>query len=231
MSRKRLAGIALGLVAGTAVDVLAIPYHLFDYGYSVEGHLVLAPAAAPAAVDDSSFDYNTGLGTILVRAQGSGPHYFGVYLDHELDEQANTFFNEYGEPVHSPAASQSWEIDEPGYTFGNLLSNFQRNQLDNHSGVPSGRPDDVAMAMAWTLSLDTGQTAWMRFDLTVEPPTSGFYLRHYDPDSDRALYFSSSLRILGGATAIPDSGPGWVLPLLGGVGWWVRRRLNGRAQC
>lgn len=229
MSRKRLAGIAIGLVAGASIDALAIPYHLFDYGYSVEGHLVLAPSSAPPAVDDTGFDYNTGLGTIRISAQGSGPHYFGVYLDHELDEETNTFFNEFGEPVRSPAAYQSWEIDEPGYTFGNLLRNFQNNQLDNHTGVPSGRPDDVAMAMAWTLSLDTAETAFMRFDLTEEPPTTGFYLRHYDPDSGRALYFSSSLQILGSSTAIPDSGSSWMLPLVLGTGWLVRRRMNGNA--
>ncbi len=230
MSRKRLVGITLSLVVGASVEGWAVPYHLFDYGYSIEGRLVLAPASAPASVDDSAFDYNTGLGSILVSAQGSGPHYFGVYLDHELDEDSNTFFNEYGEPIRSPAASQSWEIDEPGYTYGNLLANFQDNRLDNSSGVPSGRPDDVAMAMAWTLSLDVGQIAYMRFDLTEMPPSTGFYLRHYDPDSDRALYFSSSLRILGGATAIPESSPAWMLPLVGGMGWVLRRRLGSASR-
>jgi hypothetical protein len=55
----------------------------------------------------------------------------------------------------------------------------------------------------------------MRFDLTTEPPTAGFYLRHYDPDSDRSIYFSSSLQIVGGATPIPDGGTTWSLALAG----------------
>ena len=184
---------------------LGAPYHLFDYGYNLEGKLTLSPASAPQSVSDSAFDYETGLGSIYISASGTGPHYIGMFVDHEIDASLNSFFNEYGEPVDSPLALQSWEIDEPGYTFGNLLANFQKSRLDNSTGVTSGNPDDVAMAMAWNLSLDAGQTALIRFDLSDEVPTAGFYLRHFDPDSNRSVYLSSSYRIYDGSTAVPES--------------------------
>jgi hypothetical protein len=145
----------------------------------------------------------------------------GLFVDHEIDEAVNTFFNEFGLPDDSPVASQTWEIDEPGFLFGDIFDNFIASDnttgsaLDNSNGVPEAAPDDVSMAHGWDLNLAAGDTATISFRLSVDEPASGFYLGHHDVESAESVYFSSSLRIVGGP-GVPDSGSSFAL-LLGGL--------------
>ena len=69
---------------------------------------------------------------------------FIVFLDADIDRATNTFFNEYGEfvslalPPGAPAgaiAATSWEIDEPGFLFGNIAPHVLTGTLDNTNGV------------------------------------------------------------------------------------------------
>lgn len=144
---------------------------------------------------------------------GTGSHTTMLFVDPEIDQGTNTFFNEYGANNGSLATGQSWEIDEPGFAFGDIFDNFKAGTLDNSNGVPSTARDDVSMALGWTYSLAADETATVKFVLTSVLPTSGFYLTQTDPDSQATLYFYSTLDIgKGGGEQVPEPGS---LALLG----------------
>jgi hypothetical protein len=155
----------------------------------------------------------------------------GFFLDLEIDEPVNTFFNEFGGPEGVPGAGQSWEIDEPGFVFGDIFNNFTASDengsaLEGSTAVPVATPDDVSMALAWNFSLGTAESAEIAFLISATPP-GGFYLSQTDPDSDYSLYFSSALRISPtGPSNMPEGGTTMAL-LCGGLfslGFLRRRR-------
>ena len=169
---------------------------LFDYGFNIDGSVSYPffGDPIPAAIDISGFDDITGLGTINVTITGDQTHYFAAFFDHEIDEPINTFFNESGSVDGTAAAGQSWEIDEPEFLFGDIITNFEANNLDNFNGVPAGLEDDVSMAMGWDFSLVAGETATIMLMLGVDDP-GGFRLKHTDPDSNESFYLSGTLGI------------------------------------
>lgn len=177
-------------------------------------------------MNTSSFDTLIGLGTVTVSLSGAGPHYVGLFVDHEIDETSNTFFNEFGATSGSAAAGQSWEIDEPGYIFGDIFSNLIASSLDNSNGVPGSAPDDVSMALAWDFNLGSLETSLISFTVSNVAPTSGFYLTHTDPDSPLSLYFSSALKI--NSVSVPE--PATVMLFGAGLAAFgaVRRRRAAR---
>ena len=124
------------------------------------------------------------------------------------------------------AAGQSWEIDEPGYSFGDIFSNLLGSTLDNGNGVPAGSEDDVSMAMGWDFSLLDGETAVIQFLISNSAPVSGFYLTQTDPDSGASIYFSSSLNV--GGTVIPE--PSQFLPGIGLLGLLYYRIRRGKKR-
>lgn len=155
----------------------------------------------------------TGTQSFSLTFSGTGAHNAIGFVDAEIDQAINTFFNEYGATNGSPAADQSWEIDEPDYVFGDIVANFSAGVLDNSNGVPAGSEDDVAMALGWDFSLAAGETATVEFFLSEFVPNSSFYLIQTDPDSvatgaapvPKSLYFYSTLTIeQGGPTPAPE---------------------------
>lgn len=180
---------------------------LFDAQSNIDG--VISPASG-------SLD-SQGLGTINLSVTGVGSHFLGLFVDHEIDEAINTFFNEFGTTGGSAAAGQSWEIDEPGYSsgpiLGDIFANFSASGLDDANGVPSATPDDVSMALGWDVTLAAGETALASFTLSTARPTGGFFLSHSDPDSQTTIYFTSTKTIRGGGPNVPDGG--WTLAMLG----------------
>ena len=205
---------------------------LFEYAFNLDG-TVSDPTsgdAVPGAVDLSGFDTGTGLGTISVSLSGAGSRYVAVFVDHEIDEDINTYYNEYGASSGTAAAGESWEIDEPGYVSGDIYDNLLASSLDNANGVPSGFPDDVSMALAYDFILTPGDTASLDFILSSTAPSSGFYLAQTDPDSGGAIYFSSTLGITHTPQGVPDYGTTWSLLLFGlvVVEFWRRQSRIGR---
>jgi hypothetical protein len=199
------------MIAGTAavawaatVGTMAVTIDLAEYAFNVDGTVwdsLLDPPPEPAGVDVSSFDTGTGLGTITYSTTAVGAHYFAAFLDHEIDQAINTFFNEVGAAIGTPGAGQSWEIDEPGWTVGNIFANFSAGSLDNAVGQPG--PEDVSMALGWNFILGSDQEATIALRVADSAPL-GFYLQQTDPDSGASLYFSGDLTIR--STALPDGG-------------------------
>lgn len=201
----------------------ALSVGLVDYAFNIDGVISepLLGDPVPYEADISGFDETTGLGSLQVTINGAGLHYVGLFVDHEIDEPVNTYFNEFGAASGLPAAGQTWEIDEPGYVFGDIRTdgvdpgNFESNALDNNNGVPFGSEDDVAMALAWDFTLGAGEIAMIDYVLGPAVPF-GFHLIHTDPDSNASFHFSSELTIAGGPAPVPE--PGTILLMSTGLG-------------
>ena len=187
-------------------EVSALEINLFDWAFNIDGTLYEASNSdpLPGNINASGFDLLSGLGTVTITSTGAGSHSVIAFFDHEIDETINTFYNEYGSVNGTPAAGQSWEIDEPGYVFGNIYDNFTVGALDNSNGVPSSAPEDVSMALGWNFILGAGETAYLNLLFSTNAPTSGFYLVQTDPDSNANLYFSSTLDIK--SSSVPEPG-------------------------
>ena len=183
---------------------------LFESAFSQDGTVYTGgskPANWTLALDAD------GLGTITATVASPGLHDLLVFLDYEIDELVNTFFNEFGATSGAPGAGLTWEIDEPGYVFGDIYDNFLAGALDGTNGVPASSPDDVSFAMHRSFVLAAGESASVKFSMKTTPPAGGFYLVQTDPDSDSSVYFSSDLTIRdGGEPVIPEPG---TLTLLG----------------
>ncbi|MCP4023345.1 MAG: PEP-CTERM sorting domain-containing protein [Desulfobacteraceae bacterium] len=200
MKKKAILAFGILFVLFTISSASAAGTDLVDWAFNFDGEIYEQADPLPDFVDDTLFDYETGLGVLSVEFDPdlAGDFFLLAFFDHEIDEIENTFFNEYGQAVNTPADGQSWEIDEPGYVFGNIYDNLWAGSLDNTNGVDANSPDDTAMSLGWDFSLRAGQWAVVEFILGEDIPDS-FYLAHTDPDSAKSIYFSSTLKIEGGS--------------------------------
>jgi len=125
---------------------------------------------------------------------------FFSFLDVEIDTPVNTFFNEYGEisgtmgSGTADADPDMWEIDEPGFVFGDIFDNLQRGALDNINAVPVGSPEDVSMALGFLLGdLAPLESATVNIFLSEQENSIGsLALTHLDldPSSDTTITLS-----------------------------------------
>ena len=205
------------------------PIELRDFGIHIDGTVTFPGDPLLAAVDSSGFDFLSGLGELSITLSGIGVHAVDFFVDHDLDESVNGFFNEVGLATGSASTGQSWEIDEPGFVFGDIFSNFLNSAFDNFSGVPAGSPEDVSMGLGWDFSLMGDETAFISFIIGATLPTSDFFLTQLDPDSGTSIFFSSTLDIRG-VTTVPEPGTLWLLAL-GLISLRLTRiRLSGRSD-
>lgn len=217
MNKTRLpAYIALSTAAiiCSASPANAASINLFSFALNVDGTTycplgcanTVSDLSGVPGVNDSGFDYTSGLGNISVSITGTGTHSMVSFFDHDIDETMNGFFNETGATSGAAAAGQSWEIDEPGFFGGDIFNNMLASSLDNGIFVsPATPPEDVSMAMGWDFSLADGELAIISMMLSEIEPASGFYLIHSDPQSNANLYFSSTLSIVD-PSDVPEPG-------------------------
>jgi hypothetical protein len=166
---------------------------LFEWGINKDTVITGTGDPLPAG---SVFDTATGLGNVKLTFTGAGLHSGILYVDHELSEAVNTFFNELGAVIGSPRPGQNWEIDEPGFSSdpGDIFDNFLADTLDNSIGKAG--EDDVSMAMGFSFSLGPDETGLVQF-LLRNCAWLRIPLQHSDPDSGGALYFTGELNIRG----------------------------------
>lgn len=230
---------SLGLTGAHADAALL---DLFDWTFNIDGTVYSAPdvysppdpGQLPASINTSLFNFSTGglpgsgggLGQITITVTGAGSHSVIAFFDHEIDESVNTYFNEFGTAVGTPDTGQSWEIDEPGYVFGDIYTNVLAGTLDNTNGVPAGGENDVSMALGWDFSLAATESGRVTLLLSEAVPQAALYLSQTDPDSDYSIYYSSSLGIRS-SEEVPEPGT-MLLVATGLVGLaGLRRRMKG----
>jgi hypothetical protein len=139
---------------------------------------------------------------------------FLVFLDIDFNRDINGFTNEYGVfnslnlPTGAPfgaIVASSWEIDEPGYLYGDIYANLIAGQLDNTNAVPESAKDDVSMALGFALpSLQPGQVFTITMFLSREDIGG---LQQVDPDSQDFISFSGYATVTGGTPPEPEPVP------------------------
>ncbi|MDA8137387.1 MAG: PEP-CTERM sorting domain-containing protein [Desulfobacteraceae bacterium] len=183
--------ILINLITTPANAVL-----LNDWIFNVDGTISenMSGDSLPAS---GTIDEN-GFGTLTLEISGAGSHNIIGFFDFEIDQSENTFYNEFAVMTGTPDIGQSWEVDEPGYVFGDIVDNVYNGTLDNTNAVPSGSENDVSLAMGWNFSLLPTDVAIITFTISEVLPNVGFYLTQADPDDpnrDYAFYFHSNLNI------------------------------------
>ncbi len=148
------------------------------------------------------------------------------YVDAEIVETFNTFFNEYGEYVGITGAGSgdinpdSWEIDEPGYVFGDIYDNLLSGSLDNTNAVPMGFEDDVSFALGFELGDILAGETWTMTLMISETDIGGLF--HGDDASDEGAFVNGTV-VVEPATTVPE--PSVLLMfLLGTLGMALARR-------
>lgn len=196
-------GLTISMILSSP-PVWAAPL-LVDWAFNDNGSVFTAADNTtkdlPGNFDISNFDWDTGLGSIVIIYDTPGSYSLISFFDHEIARGSNTFFNEYGEVYGTPKVGQAWEIDEPGLVFGDIYDNVLYGQLDNTKSVPAGLEDDVSMAMGWDFFLQKDETVLITLTLSDLVP-AGFYLAQHDPDGSH--YFSSTLTIESTTTPVPE---------------------------
>ncbi len=229
--------MAMVLVVCSANLASAAVYNMYESFTNSDGTLTWG--ADPSLLVPTSSDFTAPL-TWSATFNTIGLHYFGVFVDPEIDELLNTYYNEKGSAQGTLAAGQSWQIGDPvadNTVSPNIYDLASRGTLTN-SDLNGGIANDVALALGWNFNLGANQTATLSFTLSDILPTSGFFLHQYDPGispegvqvSDPAsLYFYSTLLIedTGGNTPVPE--PSTIVLLgtaLAGLGLYARKRKN-----
>jgi hypothetical protein len=198
--------LAIALVPSKAS---AAPIDLFQWVFNVDGTVYDSFGVDGSSTLPGGFSLTpaaTGAqGTLNVTISGAGPHSLVSFYDYELDEILNGFTNEYATIVGAPSAGQSYEVDEPGFVFGDIYTNVLAGTLDNTNAVGAGSADDVSVGLGWNFVLTGAETAVIALNISTTAPVGGFYIQHSDEDTATTLYYSSSINISGGGpVGVPE---------------------------
>ena len=247
MRINKLKDLFVSLVALTALSIHtpSKAYEIYDAGAFLNSPSLSALSLgyldgvyndfAGSGVDLSfvnSLDSN-GLGQLTWEfTNNTATTLFGVnlfgYLDGEIDSDLNSSFNEYGQFVSVSGVGSadtdpdSWEIDEPGFVFGDIYDNLFLGQLDNSNGVPLGAEDDVSLALGFELGDILAGDTWL-LALTISEENIGG-LFHGDDHSGTGIYMNGSVTI-DRATPVDEPAP-FYLFLMGLTGLFLAHRTR-----
>lgn len=144
--------------------------------------------------------------------------FFG-FLDAEIDEPSNTYFNESGDVSSlilgsgsGDSLADSWGIGDP--FFDDIFQNLLDATLTNVNTVPAGSEGDVSLALGFDIGmLNIGESFGVFFDIAL---TDNGGLRQFDSDSNDGqgseLFFNGARQDL--TTPVPVPTP-TTLSLLG----------------
>ena len=161
--------------------------------------------ASVSGLDYLQLTYAFTASTPYYGAQGK------VFLDAEINEGSGLWYNERGEAAVSPGGASSWEIDEPGYLFGDIYDHYLSGSLDHtvFNGDAS-RVEDVSLALGFDFgNLNPGdRLVWDILLSETEVAGWGTVLHQWDADAGPGgdnLYLAGRSRIDSSPTeAIPE---------------------------
>lgn len=152
-----------GASSGTSGRLGADPLNGFDVSFA-------------SALSDSNTDI-----TLTYTIERTGASVGGVqflsYVDPQIDDLFNGFFNESAMTSGTLAAGQSFEIDEPFFS-GDIFDNVMAGTLDSTNVFEgSDALDDVSMALSFDLGpLGTGDSATIEIMLSEDGDGIGSWL-------------------------------------------------------
>jgi len=139
--------------------------------------------------------------------------FFG-FLDAEIDEPVNSAFNEFGTLISVNGAGSgdsvpdSWEIDEPGFSFGDIFDNLLAGSLDNTNSVPAA-PEDVSLALGFDVGdVPAGNRIIATFQISQQDIGG---LSQTDPNSDVTFFFNGSVTVGPPVVNAPEPDTLWLL--------------------
>ena len=123
------------------------------------------------------------------------------FLDVEIQEQINSFVSEYGTTVDlnlgtgpGDGMPDSFEIDEPEFVFGNIISNLLAGALDDMNALQPASSNDVSMALGFAIGdLAVGETLTATFDISL---TNNSGLGHVDPSPFLQFWYNGSVEVI-----------------------------------
>ena len=218
------AGYCCRLLATLVVfdSASAAPIDLFQWIYYADGVLYdsmggLGSSLLPA--NFSSTPPTTGaLGITTVTVFSAGNHNFVSFLITNSIKPQTDFPRNMPAFSTSPASprlrhGRSMNLGLCSVTF--MTTSIEGPRMDNTNAVPSGAPDDVSVAFGWQFNLLAGDTATITLMVAETPPSSGFYISHFDVGADTKLFYSTTLSINSLPTPTPE--PSSVLLVLTGL--------------
>lgn len=213
MIRQFYIAMIMGL---TPMSVLAGTITIDEFGVFANSNELTSSAYDAQWGGSSNFmDYGLGvsfvsnlgldnLGTVTWRIEnhsGIDYHNFSLmtFLDASIDQLTNFNFNESASYWDNTTAD-SWEIDEPGYVFGDIYSNLQDGALDNTNSVPAGLEEDVSFALGFDLG-DFVSGAWIEATFELSLANIGG-IEHRDLNSDYAYFYNGEANLYQPVTVI-----------------------------
>lgn len=128
-----------------------------------------------------------------------------AYLDADINQDLNTWFNERGEALEAAGGATSWEIDEPGFGnvyVGDIYDHYAAGSFDNMVfNGQDGLVEDVAMGLGFDFGpLGAGDVLTWEILISESAPVggSGTVLHQWDADDGLAgdnLFFTGHYSI------------------------------------
>lgn len=208
-------GYSVPILSGDGVDPVAADGTFGATGrifeYRVQGSTGLSFATSQTAgVDDLRLTYSFTAASAIVLGSAA------VYLDADINQDANTWFNERGESLAAAGGASTWEIDEPGFGtsyVGDIYGNYGNGSFDNSLfGGQNDLIEDVAMGLSFNFgSLAVGDQLNLEILLSETTIGAGWgtVLHQWDNDDGLAgdnLFFAGRYSII--RATPPDPTPG-----------------------
>lgn len=183
MKKLRLLFIVLAVMAFSATTALSATIELWDYEFNVNGDVYIYGETVPG-LNDSAFDWATGLGTLtLTFNPGAGDDYFvSAFFDHEM-------YDNDGDGIYNDETAAVVGTTDPTYMQWGIAYNDLYDE-----------PMDAAMEIGYD-DIDLGLNEYALISFIIEPdaPAGVFYISHYDDNqtvpNDGQIYLRTTIDI------------------------------------